>query len=236
MRIKLAPVAAALLIGAVVTLSGCAAEPSAPENGTTPAPEESSEFQPEAVWLDQGRLIGVVTWGSSTCIPFAGEATASGQDITVDLSDTLEGQEPRACTADIAPRVTVIGTPAGIDPHEDATVTVNYNEQKLALEVAGEATIEGTPGESTDYLPSAAWMNDKSGIVLLTWGSSTCVPVAESIEKSDTGVIATFAAQTGPCTMDMVPRATILGVSEKVDGQVLTLVGDNLDATVPLIG
>lgn len=236
MRMKLAPVAAALLIGAVVTLSGCAAEPSAPEKGMTPAPEESSEFQPEAVWLDQGRLIGLVTWGSSTCVPFASESTASGQDVTVDLSDTLEGQEPRACTADMAPRVTVVGTPAGVNPHEDATVTVNYNEQELALDIPGEAVLEGTPGDPTDYLPSAAWMNDESGIVLLTWGSSTCVPVAESIEKSDTGVVATFAAQTGPCTMDMAPRATILGVSEKVDGQVLTLVGDNLDATVQVVG
>ena len=105
MRIKLIPLAAALLIGAVVTLSGCAAEPSAPGEGTTPAPGESSDFQSDAVWLDGGRMIGLVTWGSSRCVPFVGEVAASGQEITVRWSDTVEGVEgQRPCTSDFAPR------------------------------------------------------------------------------------------------------------------------------------
>lgn len=236
MKLKLVPLAVTLLVSSVVALSGCAAEPPGAGQSDAQTPGGMNEFQPEAVWLDQGRLIGLVTWGSSSCVPFADESAAAGQDITVDLSDTVEGQEELPCTADMAPRVTVIGTPAGVDPHKDAKITVNYNKQKLALDLDGESALEGTPGEATDYLPSAAWMDDESGIVLLTWGSSTCVPVAKSIEKSETGVLATFAEQTGPCTMDMAPRATILGVSEKVDGQVLTLVGDNLDSTVQLIG
>lgn len=237
MRIKLAPVAAALLIGAVVTLSGCAAEPSAPGEGKTPAPEESSDFQSDAVWLDDGRMIGLVTWGSSSCIPFVGEVEASGQEITVNLSDTIEGvEEQRPCTSDLAPRASVLGAPAGVDPHKAVTLKVNYNEQEFAVELDGDSALAGTPGESTDFLPSASWMSDDAGIVLLTWGSSTCVPQVANLEETDTEIIATFTPQDGPCTMDMVPRATVLGASEKGESRVLTLVGDNLDATVQLIG
>lgn len=240
MSIKPGFIAAALLLGAALTLSGCAAGPTEPTSpGEAESPSEPGlgpEYEAEAVWLDNGRMIGVVTWGSSSCVPYVGEPTASGQDITVSLSDTLEGEEERVCTADMAPRVSVIGVPAGVNPSEDAEVQVDFDGQQLALELDGDDVLAGVPGESTDYLASAAWMRDEAGIVLLTWGSSTCPPIVQKIEESSDGVVATFQTQDGPCTMDMAPRVTILGMSDAGNGSILTLVGDNLDTTVQVVG
>src|SRR5690606_29565730 len=95
----------------------------------------------------------------------------------------------------------------------------------------------GTPGDATDYLPSAGWFDDE-GIVLLTWGSSTCPPVVENVDVQDAGATVTFATEDGACTMDMVPRATLLGMTGDVDDDedfVLTLVGGNLDGTVNVL-
>lgn len=239
MKLKSGSILAALLLGTSLALAGCAsfpATPNAPEE-VTPEPEETQEMESEAVWLDNGRAIGIVTWGSSSCVPFADEVTAAGQDISVTLTATLEGEEVRPCTADFAPRVSVVGTPEGVNAHEDATINVMLGEEQLSLELGGNDTLTGVPGESTDYAPSAAWMAENVGIILLTWGSSTCVPVVQSIDEGDGGIVATFQPATGPCTMDMVPRATILGLSEAAGSEsTLTLVGDNLDGTVQVIG
>lgn len=234
MTLKFGSIAAALLLSATFVLTGCAAEPAKSVDVTTPPSSEPTEAQSEAVWLDEGRFIGLVTWGSSSCVPFVGEVAASGQDITVELSDTIEGQEARPCTADFAPRASVIGVPEGVDPSKDTTIKVNYFEQQLTVSLKGAAGLTGTPGQPTDYLPSAAWMTDGTGIVLLTWGSSTCQPLVSSIDLVDGEIVASFAPQEGMCTMDLVPRTTILGVPGNHDATQLKLVGDNLDATVQI--
>ena len=52
----------------------------------------------------------------------------------------------------------------------------------------------------------------------------------------DDAITVTFKANEGACTMDMGPLLTVLGVSGEGDDQALVLVGDNLDATLPIIG
>ncbi|NLA66346.1 MAG: hypothetical protein GX862_10630, partial [Leucobacter sp.] len=105
-------------------------------------------------------------------------------------------------------------------------------------ELDGNAQLTGIAGESTDYAPSAGWFDDHS-LVLLTWGSSSCQPVVESVQaEGQTGTV-TFVTEDRACTMDMAPRTTIIafdGIDDDAEGDfVLTLVGDNLDGTLNVI-
>ena len=228
-------IAGALLFGVAIALGGCAADTPKDESQVTAPEGEESSSGMEAAWLDEGRMIGIITQGSSSCVPFVEEVTAKGQEVTVTLTDTIEGQEDRACTADYTARASAVGVPDGVDPHENVTVHVNYGDQKASLELDGESDLTGTPGTPTDYLPSAAWVQDDSGIVLLTWGSSTCLPVIDKVDENDTAITVNFKTVDGVCTMDMVPRATMIGLSEKNDDRTLTLVGGGLDASVRVI-
>ena len=55
----------------------------------------------DAAWLDDGRIIGLVTMGSSSCVPAAEEATLEADG---SLSVTLvEPDADTACTADSCP-------------------------------------------------------------------------------------------------------------------------------------
>ena len=49
------------------------------------------------------------------------------------------------------------------------------------IDVDADPDATATPGSSTEYQPSAGWFDD-GGLVLLTWGSSSCAPVVESVE------------------------------------------------------
>ncbi|HMQ66233.1 MAG TPA: hypothetical protein PJ992_08075 [Arachnia sp.] len=229
-------IACVLLLAPVLTVVGCAsgttlAGPSSPVQTPTPPPTEPA-MQADAAWLDDGRLLGVVTWGSSSCVPVAEAATASGQEITVALTDP----EGRPCTKDLAPRASLVGVPAGVNPREDVTLALTYLDQTVRFEIDGDDDLTGVPGEPTDYAPSAGWFDDEKGVVLLTWGSSSCTPIVENIDEADDAITVTFKANEGACTMDMGPRLTVLGVSGAGDDQQLVLVGDNLDATLPIRG
>jgi hypothetical protein len=65
--------------------------------------------------------------------------------------------------------------------------------------------------------------------------------VVESVEEQQGGATVTFATEDGVCTMDMVPRATVLAFGgddddDHDDGEfVLTLVGGNLDGMVSVL-
>lgn len=243
MSTRVRSAAAVLFAASALLLAGCASgspAPDASENGTSPTgPAETVPAQQaEAVWLDGGRLIGVVTWGSSSCVPQTGEVAASGQKITVSLSDPAADSdgEQRPCTADLAPRATAFGVPEGVDPRQDVEIELSYAGETTSLELDGEDELTGAPGSSTDYAPSAAWFGDDTGIVLLTWGSSTCTPQVDAVEESDTAITVSFTPNEGVCTMDMVPRLTMLSVTGHDDDRVLTLVGDNLDGTVRILG
>jgi len=99
-----------------------------------------------------------------------------------------------------------------------------------------DALAEAPQGQ-TEYTPSAGWFDDE-GIVLLTWGSSSCPPVVNDVQSTDAGATVTFQEVDGVCTMDLAPRVTpILLPQEAADGAFeLTLVGGGLDGTVAVHG
>ena len=220
---------------ATLIMVGCASSPSdaGSEPAPGPAPAPSDGLEVEAAWLDGGRLVGVVTWGSSGCVPTAEEATAEGQTVSVTLDP---GPADQACTADYAPRASLMALPEGVDPTQEVTLIVTLGDATGETELDGHASFSGVVGTPTDYAPSAGWFDDEA-LVLLTWGSSTCPPIVESVEPSAEGGTVTFVTEDRPCTMDVAPRLTMIGFGEGTgdDAFVLTLVGDNLDATLEVL-
>lgn len=232
--------ALALAVGSLLVLAGCASSPaSAPSNEPT-GDATSGEVAPvddpqqlEATWLDDGRVVSVVTWGSSSCVPEVQDVTAEGQDITVTMADI---DPSTACTADFAPRASVLGVPEGVDPTKDTTVNVTVDGNTFTTTLAGDAALTGSPTQPTDYSASAGWA--ANGIVLLTWGSSSCPPIVSDLTATDGGATVVFSSEDRACTRDMSPRATYLESEQlqKKPGFELTLEGDSLDGTVTVIG
>lgn len=226
--------AAALLIAGCTATPGSTSPTSTPGASTAPGAGDDDFADVEAALLDEGRMFAVVTWGSSTCVPQVDSVTAEGQNVSVTLVD---GAADQVCTQDMVQRASIGGLPAGVDPTKDITLQVTYGDISDDAEIGG-APVTGVPGESTEYQPSAGWFDDGS-LVLLTWGSSGCPPVVESLEGSGNAGTATFVTDdTQICTMDMAPRATILSFGDDAvddDGFTLTLVGGGLDGTVSVL-
>jgi len=94
------------------------------------------------------------------------------------------------------------------------------------LTLAGCATGSAAPGgapdaasESVGLDVDAAWLAGGSLIALVTHGSSSCVPIAADATLDDGVLVVTLEdPEAGtPCTRDLVPRATLVGVPEGVD-------------------
>lgn len=236
-RLRLA-LSALATVGVTMLIAGCTATPgaSAPTSSadgamtTTPPGSKPNLSEVEAAWLDGGRAIAVVTWGSSACAPVVEAVAADGQTISVSL---VNGEE-KACTDDLVPRALFVGVPAGVDVTKDVEVSVEYGARSADADL--DALAEAPQGGS-DQAPSAGWFED-GGIALLTWGSSTCPPVVSQVEQSDAGATVTFEQVDRVCTMDLAPRVTTILLPDEHEGGAfeLTLVGDNLDGTVAVLG
>jgi len=233
--------AALSALAAIAVIAGCTATPGSSAPTSTAAPStaatpDGSDDDFDGAILDEGRMFAVVTYGSSTCVPRVDTVTAEGQKVAVTLVD---GDEATACTADYAPRASVGAFPEGVDPTAEITLDVTYGDLVDDVDLDGDASFTGVPGSSTEYAPSAGWIDD-GALVLLTWGSSSCPPVVESLEGSGaTGTVTFTTDDTQVCTMDMAPRATILAFGDDAvsdDAFTLTMVGSGLDGTVEVRG
>jgi hypothetical protein len=233
-------VAAGIALLAAGLLTACATPAG---SGGTPAPSGSSgssgqttEIEVDAAWLDGGRMIGLVTEGSSTCVPTAGDTSYENGVLTVEL---VEPSGDTACTRDLVPRVTVVGLPEGVDPAQELEIRVTGES------IQGDTDLDGvpglTPGAETDYLPSAGFTGDDGEFVVLTWGSSTCVPTVESATAAGNEATVTFATPPAnqACTMDMAPRGTLVLVDGLDDDSeaFAILTGAEFDnVRIPIIG
>jgi hypothetical protein len=229
----------AVALGALV---GCSSNSSP---GTSSAPPSQSASAPGtaavgAAWLDAGKGSAVVSMGSSTCPPKAGDATASGQTVTVQFS-LPSGKT--ACTADYAPRASYVALPAGVDPTKEVEIVA-----KGALSGTVKlAALPSTPAAGGENAPSAGWIEGAGGSELpngsfafATWGSSTCPPSVGSVTA--TGAAAVVVQLTAPsdaaCTMDMVPRAGLTAVPPTVTGDAVTVafLGAGAAGTADMLG
>jgi hypothetical protein len=64
-------------LGIVAILSAVLTACAAPSEDTAPTedPAQTLDTDLDAAWLDGGRTVGLVTQGSSTCVPSAGGST-----------------------------------------------------------------------------------------------------------------------------------------------------------------
>jgi ABC-type transport system substrate-binding protein len=234
-RLLTLPVALLLAGGA---LAGCASTPSAAPSSASTA-SGSTDAEIDAAWLDDGRIIGLVTTGSSTCIPAADEATLQADgSLAVTL---IEPDADTACTRDLVPRVTLVELPEGVDPSKDLAITVTGDGFAGSTDLEGVEGLAG--GGMTDYLPSAGWTDTDGQFVLLTWGSSSCAPVISEVAASGPAeVTVTFETPAADqvCTMDMAPRAAVAvvdGLEEDSDVSLVLAGGPEFDnVTIPIYG
>ena len=222
---------------AAALLAGCAS--STGEDTPQPAPAETVTLDPDlgAAWLDNGRMIGLVTLGSSTCIPQAEEAVLEDGTLEVTL---VEPEGAQACTADLVPRVTLVAVPEDVDPEQNLPIAVSGADYRGEVELVGVPGLAG--GGETDYLPSAGWATVQGQFIVLTWGSSSCVPaIADAAATGPAEVTVTY--ETPPtdqvCTMDMAPRAAVTAVNglEEQSGVEAVLTGGEFDdVRIPIYG
>lgn len=233
---RLAGLAALAL--ASIALSGCATpsggSPSNRPSSQTPVPDPDLG----AAWLDDGRIIGLVTLGSSTCVPgLADEATYQDGVLQVELA-APESDKP--CTSDLVPRVTLVGVPEDVDPEEDLAIEVNGDDYYGEVELAAVPGL--APGGETDYQPSAGWATAAGQFVILTWGSSSCVPVMQDIEATGPAeVTVTYETpdEAQVCRLDMAPRGQVAFVNdleEDSDVQLVLTGGEFDNVKIPIYG
>lgn len=226
---------AALALAACAT--GALVEPDGADE-SVPGGTETEQVMIEAAWLDGGRSIGIVTEGSSTCVPSAGEVTL---ETNGTLAVTFE--EPDAttpCTMDYAPRVSLVGVPDGVDPSQNLTISVT------GAGFDGGTTLTGVPGLTvdgeSDMTPSAGWTNVNGTFVVLLWGSSTCTEHITATEV--TGAASVSASLSGipadkACTADMAPNPVLAFADglHGVEDVELTLTSHSADdLTFPILG
>ncbi|WP_137845773.1 hypothetical protein [Microbacterium sp. 2FI] len=234
---------AALGLTALVAgvLAGCAT--GAPDSGSTSpggnggTGDTATEIEVDAAWLNSGSMIGLVTQGSSTCVPTAGDVALEGAVLKVAL---VEPPADTACTRDLVPRATLVALPEGVDPTQDLEIEVT------GAGYYGDTDLDGVPGlapaTGDEFLPSAGWTDEDGQFVILTWGSSSCVPVVESATASGPAeVTVTFATPPADqvCTMDMAPRGSVAWVDGLDDDTDVfaVLTGAEFDnVRIPIIG
>ncbi|MFC4222566.1 hypothetical protein [Lysinibacter cavernae] len=88
--------------------------------------EQGDIGSPYAAWLDEGKKIAVVTYGSSICLPVANEIEGDDDENAVDIS--VAAAENVACTADLVPRYWEFETPSTVTPDELVRITIEYED------------------------------------------------------------------------------------------------------------
>ena len=218
------------------SLAACATE--SPGTASTPASTES--VSPEssdlaAGWLEGGTLIGLVTFGSSTCLPVVADATVAGDVLTVTFN---EDEPDKACTRDYVPRISLVTVPGDVDPSKDLTIELAASDESVVL-----PGVEGlTPTEADFGSPSAGWTQSEGMFVFLTYGSSGCLPVVDTVEATAAAEVTVTFSEPEPnraCTMDLAPQPNfgwVEGLESTTDAE-LVLTGDSYDnVRVPIYG
>lgn len=224
-----------VLAVAGLALTGCANSTGEPSGSPSIAPDPDLG----AAWLDSGRMVGLVTLGSSTCVPGI-EDDAEVDDEGVLHVELAMPKATQPCTADLVPRVTFVDLPDDVDPAEDLQIEVTGELYYGLVELDGVAGLD--PSGETDYQPSAGWATAPHQFVILTWGSSTCLPQMEDIEVTGPAEV-TVSYITPPsdevCTRDMVAQGAVAAVTglEGISDAELVLTGDTFDGVrVPIYG
>lgn len=205
-RRNLALLAALVAVSLTAFLGGCASSSS--DSPPSENPQETLDTNLDAAWLDGGRMVGLITMGSSTCVPTA-EGAYADSVLQVTLTDDAEG----ACTSDIAPRVSLVSLPEDVDPSENLAIEVS------GAGFGGEITLPGVDGlafeSASEQAPSAGWTTTEGSLIVLLWGSSDCPELVTGIEvTSETAATASLSGVPADkaCTADYVPNPQLTAI------------------------
>ncbi|MDJ1113847.1 hypothetical protein [Microbacterium dauci] len=197
----------------IAALTGCAT-PAAPGDAPSSVPDGGapplSDWEVDAAWLNGGSMIALVTYGSSSCVPTLVDAKADAGVLVVELADA----NANGCTDDLVPRPLAVPVPSGIDASAEVEVQVSMGEAYADVDLDPY-----TAGPVEEFTPSAGWLDDDA-VAILTWGSSSCVPVIEDVSvPSAASVVVRFAKPDleQVCTMDMAPQLTVAMLPEGAD-------------------
>ncbi|MFJ6531029.1 hypothetical protein [Microbacterium sp. NPDC091662] len=205
-------------------LTGCATSA-----GTGPVPESTSDpdasdtsYAPQAAWLDATSFV-LKTWGDA-CAPQIGDIVAGDQSLEIVLVDTTD----EVCAAVQTAHGMYVGLPAAFDSSRSVELTVtDPGGLTTELTLPGLAAGEVIPADRMpEQTPAAAWI-DEQELAILTWGSSTCMPVAGTVDvvSEKEAIVRLEASGNEVCTMDLVPQITFVpaeGIGEDAE---LTLDG-----------
>ena len=145
---------AVVLAAAVLAVGACGSETAAPQEPMPdgllrPAPGPTAPLAPgptfevpapppPVAWAGENRL-AVTTYGSSSCPRGPAGVSAGGeQEVLVAIRPLFPDRDP--CTADVAPRRTVVDLPTGISADEPVTVRLRHeddDEETVVLPPAG---------------------------------------------------------------------------------------------------
>ena len=136
----LAALGLALAVSALTACAGLPGGGGSDAGGAPPSPNDgrvdvdgaAPSAEPEAAWLDDGRAVGIVTWGSSSRVPTAVAGYADGV-----LEVTLFDAEAEICTADLAPRVSHVALPDGVDRSHDLEIQIGFDADADSGDAAG---------------------------------------------------------------------------------------------------
>jgi hypothetical protein len=95
----------------------------------TPAPSSGGlpSFEPSVAWVNEGRYLGVITYGSSSC-PTGPHDIAVVADQVVEIRLGPLFSDRAACSADLSGHVTVVELPEGITPTQPLTARFGERE------------------------------------------------------------------------------------------------------------
>lgn len=233
MRNSLVPV----VVAAVLAVSACApmTEPGGGDRGGAP---DGTRLDADAAWVHGGSMIGLLTWGSSSC-PLWPEQ--------VDLVDgvleiVLAGPGPdQPCTDDLAPRIAPVAVPDGVDPGNELRIEITAGDASASILLEGDSRL--VPHGVDDWELSAGWFDDLRSLALLTFGSSSCPPIIDAVTVTGDAEVTVRVAepeQDRPCTMDMAPRISHLQLESDLvhpESAELVLSGAEFDGVrIPVFG
>jgi hypothetical protein len=217
------------LVGAgILAFSGCATNAPAPASSGADS-GSAAELEVDAGWLDGGRMVALLTYGSSGCVPTATDVTLQADgSVAVTLEDASGDV---ACTADYAPRASLVALPDGVDPSQGVDLVVTYKDAR------GDTDLDAyAGGDVEEFTPSAGWIDDGM-FAILTWGSSTCAPRVQHVAVAGDTVTVAFVDPPADqvCTMDMGPRAVLATTPDASDDATqVTLSGGGAEFATPV--
>ena len=93
----------------------------------TPGPPDHEAFEPSVAWVDDGRYLAVITYGSGSCPSGPhGIDVVADQEIEIRLGPLFPDRD--VCSADMSGHVTVVELPPGISPTEPLSARIGDHE------------------------------------------------------------------------------------------------------------